>query len=141
MNEKLPLILAIATAVLVSFLIAFNWNDAEPVDCSRGCTLAELPEELLPFAYEIMEAAEKREAETYTAPRNIYLPTMMFLVVKDTDKPAIARCKNSAFRIVDSFSRQVHSNLVRADKKLITLARIAYSECIDIAIITHEEGL
>lgn len=78
---------------------------------------------------------------TYTPPQNIYLPEMMFLVVKDTDSLGITRCKNMAYRTVDSFSRRENSNLVRADKKLNTLARIIYNECIDVTIDAHRKGL
>ncbi len=78
---------------------------------------------------------------TYTPPVNIYLPTMMFLVAKDIDSKGIMRCKNMAYRTVDSFSRRVNSNLVRADKKLDALARIVYNECIDVTIDAYKEGL
>lgn len=83
---------------------------------------------------------ESLQSITYTAPHNIYLPEMMFLVVKDTDSKEITRCKNMAYRTVDSFSRQENSNLVRADKKLRTLARIAYGECINVVIDIYRQG-
>lgn len=85
--------------------------------------------------------SEDTRSTTYIPPVNIYLPKMMFLVVKDIDGKSSARCKNMAYRTVDSFSRRVNSNLVRADEKLYTLARIVYDECIDITLDTFREGL
>lgn len=58
---------------------------------------------------------------TYTPPQNIYLPEMMFLVVKDTDSLGITRCKNMAYRTVDSFSRRANSNLVRQTRNWLRL--------------------
>ena len=128
MNEKLPLVLAIGLAGIVALLATFNWLDAEPVSVSvQVGELSEVPENLRPT--------------TYTPPRNTYLPEMMFLVVKDNDRAVIARCKNMAYRTVDLFSRRENSNLVRADRKLRTLANIVYGECIDVALITHRKGL
>jgi len=131
MNHKLPVILAFGMAIAVVALYTMD-NDfprvvwVDEVEVVEG-NLSDVPESLRPT--------------TYAPPRNIYLPEMLFLVVKDTDSLARSRCKNMAFRTVDGFSRQVNSNLVRADKKLATLARIALSECIDITLATHRDGI
>ena len=125
MNHKTPVILAIGMAIAALGLFAWDQNASQPIAVAEG-KLEDVPESL---------------RQTYVPPQNIYLPKMMFLVVKDTDKPAISRCKNMTFRTVDSFSRQVNSNLVRADKKLYSLARIVYNECIDVVLVTYEEGI
>lgn len=133
MNHKLPLILAVGMAIAVVALYTWDSNfprvvwvdESEPVAVVEG-ELADVPESL---------------RQTYTPPQNIYLPEMPFLIVRDIDKPAISRCKNMAYRTVDSFSRHVNSNLVRADKKLYTLARIVYGECIDVTLVTYREGI
>jgi hypothetical protein len=127
MNPKLPVILAVG--MLIASVALFTWDrsmESQPVSVQEG-ELADVPESLRPT--------------TYAPPENIYLPEMMFLVVKDTDKPAISRCKNMSYRTVDAFSRQAHSVLVRKDKKLYTLARIVYSECIDVSLATYEDGI
>lgn len=111
----------------------FSPEEKIVVDCSEGCTFEELPEEIQTQAAELLAQNEKANT-TYTPPENIYLPDLMFLVVKDTDDPAIALCKNSAYRTVDEFSRAVNSGFVRKDKKLYTLARITYGECIDVSL-------
>lgn len=100
------------------------------------------PENLADVQKSKMSAiSEDIRPTTYTPPVNIYLPEMMFLVIKDTDSLTATRCKNMAYRTVDSFSRRVNGNLVRADKKLYTLAQITYNECIDVVLITYREGI
>jgi len=104
----------------------YFFPESQPVEVQQGA-IEDVPESIRPT--------------TYVPPENIYLPEMMFLVVKDTDKPGIARCKNMAYRTVDTFSRRVNSNLVRADKKLHTLASIIYDECVDVVLITYTDGI
>lgn len=127
MNNSTPFILAIAmaSAALGLFAFDYNWNESIEIQ-DQETKLEDVPESL---------------RQTYSPSRNIYLPEMMFLVVRDTDAPGISRCKNMAYRTVDSFSRRVNSNLVRADKKLKTLADIVYGECINVVLVTHREGI
>ena len=132
MNHKLPIILAVGMAIAVVALYTWDSNFPRIVWADESVQVAE---------GELSDVPESLRPTTYTLPRNIYLPEMLFLVVKDTDSLSSSRCKNMAFRTVDTFSRQVNSNLVRSDKKLYTLARIAYSECIDITLATHRDGL
>lgn len=126
MNDKLPLMLAVAMAAvgLLAFVLTF---EARPITIAEG--------ELSPIA------DGTQIATTYTPPVNTYLPEMMFLVVKDTDKPVFTRCKNMAFRVIDTYSRRENDDLVREDRRLKTLARLIYSECIDVALLTHLEGI
>lgn len=132
MKHKLPIILAVAMAALALSLYLSD-RGFEPA------RLATQPVEVKQNELAVVPVSLRQS--TYTPPQNIYLPEMMFLVVKDTNSLGITRCKNMAYRIVDSFSRQVNSNLVRADKKLNTLARITYNECINVTIDTHKKGL
>ncbi len=132
MNHKLPIILAVGMAIAVVALYTWDSNFPRIVWVDEGVQVAE---------GELSDVPESLRPTTYTPPRNIYLPEMLFLVVKDTDSVAISRCKNMAYRTVDTFSRRVNSNLVRADKKLSTLARIAYNECIDVSLATYRDGI
>ncbi len=121
MNHKLPLILAItmAVAIVSLYLSDTYFEPAEPVEVRQG-TMDEVPESLRQI--------------TYTPPPNIYLPDLMFLRIDAGDSLAVEQCKNMTYRSVDDFSRQVNSNLVRADKKLRTLARITYDACLELQI-------
>jgi len=97
----------------------YFFPESQPVEVQQGA-IEDVPESLRPT--------------TYTPPVNIYLPEMMFLVVDDTDSIPVKRCKNMAYRTVDKFSRQINSNLVRADKKLYYLAGIIKDQCMDVMI-------
>lgn len=125
MNYKLPIILAVGM-IIASVALYAGAPYGRVVWAEEG-----KPEDV----------SESLRPTTYTPPTNIYLPEMMFLVVKDTDSLVIARCKNMTYRTVDAFSRRENSNLVRADKKLKTLAYIIKQECIDVSIDTHRKGL
>ncbi len=116
MNHKLPVILAIAMAVAALSLYLSD-SYFEPVE-----------------TVEAVEAVEIQQARTYTPPPNIYLPDLMFLRIDAGDSLGVEQCKNMTYRTVDDFSRQVNSNLVRADKKLRTLARITYDACLELQI-------
>ncbi len=126
MNQKLPLILAVAMALIAGLLALFNWNTPPPQFANTG---------------EPAAVHESIRPTTYTPPVNTYLPVMMFLVVKDTDKPVFTRCKNMTYRVIDTYSRRENDDLVREDRRLKTLARLIYNECIDVALLTHLEGI
>lgn len=129
MNNKLLLILAVG--MMIAAIGLWSWqhnnNNNQPIDITKT---------MLPAI-----ADGTQIATTYTPPVNTYLPVMMFLVVKDTDKPVFTRCKNMTYRVVDTYSRRENDDLDREDRKLKTLARLIYSECIDVALLTHLEGI
>lgn len=128
MNTTLAYILAIGFAIAGTALFMYDSNTALFMHDSDTSQPVEV-QEPIPHRDEVPDSLR-----TYTPPPNIYLPDLLFLRIDAGDGLGVTQCKNMTFRTVDDFSRRINSNLVRADKKLYTLARITYNACLELQI-------
>lgn len=100
MNDKLPLFLAILLAIIVTILIAANWNDI---------------------------TTDAVEVHPPLIERDIYLPGMEFTTLPDSENATLQLCTNSSNRIVYEFALATFSG---KDENLRTLGRIAFQQCL-----------